>query len=106
MSTLRIPSAKFAVTFPAGELPAVDPADPRLSISLGGTTIEARVNRKAAARLSAHRGGAVLLGRLIAGPNNTLVLAEAGFTFFESRPAAASQGGKDHVATEPRTEAH
>jgi len=107
MTKLRVPSAKLAIVFPAGELPAVDPTDPRFEINLGGTTIEARINRKAAVRLASHHGGAVLQGRLIAGPNNGLVLAEAGFTWLEPRPATAGQGETDHATTfEPRTEAH
>ncbi len=105
MITITVPSLKIAYMFTEGNLPAVDPSDPRFTIALGPATIEVRINRKAAARLSAHHGGAVLQGRLMAGPNNTLVLAEAGFTWLEPRPAAAGQGGKDHVATEPRTEA-
>jgi len=110
MTTIPVSSIKAAIVFAAGNLPSVDPSEARIELVFSGLKIEARINRKAAARLSVHHGGAVLQGRLIAGPNNGLVLAEAGFTWLEPRPspsgAQAGQGATDHATTtEPGTEA-
>jgi len=73
--------------------------------------IAGKINAKAARKLAAHQGGAVLSGRLLAAEDGNLILAEAGFVWLEPRPSAsgaqAGQGGTDHATTtEPRPEAH
>ena len=94
MKRIDIPSAKFAVVFPAGKLPGIDPNDPSFTLALGGFEIHGKVNAKAARKLAAHAGGAVLQGRLIV-EGGKLSLAEAGFQFIEPKPQAetATEGG-------------
>ena len=65
MKRLDIPSAKVSVVFPEGKLPAIDPADPAFVLVLGGVEIGAKVNAKAARKLAAWAGGAVLQGKLV-----------------------------------------
>jgi hypothetical protein len=52
------------------------------------------VNAKAARKLAQHNGGAALQGRLIV-EGGKLVLAEAGFTWIDPKPAAeaTAEGG-------------
>lgn len=89
MSTINIQSAKLTVVFRAGELPRVDPANPRFTINLGGVKIQAVVNAKAARKLAVHDGGTALQGRLIS-DHGQLVLLDAGFQWFEKpHPVAA-----------------
>jgi hypothetical protein len=92
---IDIPSAKLAVVFPAGKLPALDPNDPNFTLALGGFEIRASVNPKAARKLAQHKGGAVLQGRLIV-DGGKLVLADAGFSWIEPKPQAeaATEGGE------------
>ena len=77
-------------------LPRVDPADPRIQIALGGFKITPRSTPKAAHKLAAHPGGAVLQGRLVV-EGGQLVLADAGFQWLEPKPeaVAAEQGGEE-----------
>ena len=95
MKRIDIASAKLAVVFPAGKLPGIDPNDPNFTLALGGFEIRASVNPKAARKLAAWAGGAVLQGRLIVSDDGKLVLADAGFTWIEPKPQAeaATEGG-------------
>ena len=56
--------------------------------------IHGKVNAKAARKLAAWAGGAVLQGKLIV-DDGKLVLADAGFTWIEPKPQAeaATEGG-------------
>ena len=54
--TITIPSAKLTLPFKAGQLPAIDPANPRFTLDLGGVNIRAEVTAKAARKLAAHAG--------------------------------------------------
>ena len=89
-----IPSAKLAVVFPAGKLPGIDPNNPSFTLVLGGFEIAGKINPKAARKLAAHAGGAVLQGRLIV-EGGKLVLAEAGFSWIDPKPKAeaTAEGG-------------
>jgi hypothetical protein len=89
MTTIQAASPKLSIHFKAEALPRIDPADPRFTIDLGGATIQATVNAKAAKRLAMHQGGAVLQGKLVA-DRGKLVLTEAGFQLLEPKPAAAT----------------
>ena len=60
MKRIDITSAKLNVVFPEGKLPAIDPNDPSFVLALGGFEIAGKVNPKAARKLAAHTGGAVL----------------------------------------------
>ena len=57
MKRLEIASAKLAVVFPEGNLPAIDPADPAFVLALGGQEIPGKVNPKAARKLAQHQIG-------------------------------------------------
>jgi hypothetical protein len=94
MTRITISSAKLAVVFKAGELPAIGGDDPSFTLVLSGVEIASKVNAKAARKLAAHNGGVVLQGKLIVEAGK-LVLAEAGFQFIEPKPApeAATEGG-------------
>jgi hypothetical protein len=85
MTNLTLQSVKVAIPFKAGSLPDVDPADPRITIDLGGVVIHAQINAKAARKLEAHTGGAVLQGRLLV-EDGRLSLVEAGFQMLDPRP--------------------
>ena len=94
---IDIGSAKLAVVFPEGKLPAIDPNDPSFVLALGGFEIAGKIHPKAARKLAAWAGGVVLQGRLIV-EGGKLVLAEAGFTWIDPKPkdgaeAAAGGGG-------------
>jgi hypothetical protein len=91
---IDIPSAKLNVVFPGGKLPAIDPNDPSFTLVLGGFEIQGKVNTKAARKLAAHAGGAVLQGRLIV-EGGKLSLLDAGFSWIEPKPQAeaATEGG-------------
>jgi hypothetical protein len=90
MKRITIDSLKAAVVFPAGKLPSIDPGDPTFMLVLGctpGTSsgpvmleIRGKVNAKAARRLAAHTGAAVLQGRLVLEGSNA-VLLDGGFQF-------------------------
>jgi hypothetical protein len=92
MKRVDIASAKLNVVFPEGKLPAIDPADPAFVLVLGGLEIRGKVNAKAARKLAAHPGGAVLQGKLIV-EGGKLELAEAGFSWIEPKAEAATEGG-------------
>jgi hypothetical protein len=91
---INIPSAKLAVVFPEGKLPSLDPANPEFVLFLDGFQIHGKVNAKAARKLAAHAGGAVLQGKLIV-EGGKLSLAEAGFSWIEpkAQAEAATEGG-------------
>jgi hypothetical protein len=86
MTTIAVSAVKATIVFPEGKLPVIDPNDPQLEIRLGGLSIAAKVNAKAARKLATWAGGAVLQGRLIES-DGRLVLAEAGFTWIDPKPA-------------------
>jgi hypothetical protein len=95
MTRIPITSAKVNIVFPEGKLPAIDPAAPEFVLELGGVAIRGKVTPKAARKLAAYPGGAVLQGRLVA-EGAELVLNDAGFTFLDPRPAtppAEAEGG-------------
>jgi hypothetical protein len=91
VTRLDIASAKLNVVFPEGKLPAIDPADPAFVLVLGPVEIAGKLNPKAARKLAAHQGGAVLQGKLVA-EGGRLTLADAGFSWIE--PKAAEGGGE------------
>ena len=93
MTTITINSGKLAIVFKAGELPAIDPADPRFVLDLGGTKIMGSVNAKAARKLKVHPGGAVLQGRLVV-QGGALALLDSGFAWIDPKPAAEQTGGE------------
>ncbi len=94
MKRVDIASAKLAVVFPEGNLPAIDPADPAFALVLGGWEIRSKVNPKAARKLAQHRGGAVLQGKLVA-EGGELNLLDAGFTWIDPKAEAATEGGAE-----------
>jgi hypothetical protein len=89
---LDIASAKLSVVFPEGKLPAIDPADPAFVLVLGGVEIAGKVNAKAARKLAAWAGGAVLQGKLVV-EGGKLSLLDAGFSWIEPKPAAEAAAG-------------
>ena len=93
MRRLDIASAKLTVVFPEGKLPAIDPADPAFVLVLGGHEIRGQVNAKAARKLAAHAGGAVLQGKLVS-EGGKLSLLDAGFSWIEPKAEAAEGGAK------------
>ena len=96
MKRIDISSAKLNVVFPAGKLPAINPAAPEFTLVLGSFEIAGKVNSKAARKLAAHQAWAVLQGRLTV-EGGKLALAEAGFSWIEPKgqaQAAAEGGGK------------
>ena len=99
MKRVDIASAKLTVIFPAGKLPAIDPADPAFVLVIGGLEINGKVNPKAARKLSVHPGGAVLQGKLVT-EGGKLDLLDAGFTWIDPKPEAAA----DAERTERRTD--
>jgi hypothetical protein len=95
MRRIDIGSAKLAVVFPEGKLPAIDPNDPAFVLQLGGFQIAAKVNAKATRKLASWAGGVVLQGRLIES-GGKLVLDQAGFSWIDPRPkdtAGPAAGG-------------
>jgi hypothetical protein len=88
MTTLTVQSLKVAIPFKEGTLPTFDDADPRVVIDLGGVRIVGKLNPKACRKASAHRGGGVLQGRLVA-ERGQLTLVDAGFQLFEPKPPDA-----------------
>jgi hypothetical protein len=74
-------------------LPAIDPTDPAFVLVLGVVEIHGKVNPKAARKLAAHKGGAVLQGKLVSEGDN-LALADAGFSWIEPKAAEVEGGGK------------
>jgi hypothetical protein len=89
---LDIASAKLTVVFPEGKLPAIDPADPAFVLVLGGHEIRGKVNAKAARKLAAHAGGAVLQGKLVV-ESGKLSLLNAGFSWIDPKADEATEGG-------------
>ena len=94
MTRVDIASAKLNVVFPEGKLPSIDPANPAFVLFLSGIQIAVRVNAKAARKLAAHRGGAVLQGKLVV-EGGKLTLADAGFSWIEPRAAAGPEQPAD-----------
>jgi hypothetical protein len=90
---LDILSAKLSVVFPEGKLPAIDPTEPAFILVLGSHEIHGQVNPKAARKLAAHKGGAVLQGKLIVEAGK-LSLADAGFSWIEPKAIEAEGGEK------------
>jgi hypothetical protein len=86
VTNLDITSAKLNIVLPAGGLPVVDPEDPRIVINMDGIKISAKVTAKAARKLGAHQGAAILQGRLMV-ERGELALLDAGFQFLDPRPA-------------------
>src|SRR5512143_2677808 len=89
MTRIDIPGAKRATVLPAGALPAIDPARPEFVLALGGLEIRGKLNPKAARKLAAHQGSAVLQGKLVVEGGKPTLL-EAGFQFLEPKPPAES----------------
>jgi len=84
---IEVSSLKVVLPFKAGNLPVVDPNNPKFTLRFpDGRTVACAVNAKAARRLAGHRGGAALQGKLISEKGN-LVLCEAGFQLFEIKSA-------------------
>lgn len=84
---IEITAIKANIVFREGALPRIDPGDPRFELDLGGVKIRGQVNAKAARKLAAHRGAAILQGRLVL-EDGGLLLKDAGFTFHDPKPAA------------------
>jgi hypothetical protein len=87
MTTIDATSLKVTIAFKADAKPAIDPADPTFEIVLGTVRIGGQVTAKAARKLAAHPGGAVLQGKLIM-QGGQLVLIDAGFTYIDPKPPA------------------
>ena len=103
---LDIASAKLTVVFPEGKLPALDPVDPAFVLSLSGLKIFGTVNAKAARKLAAHQGGAVLQGKLIRDDEQELRLVDAGFTWIDPKPQTTTETPADGTAqASPTTDA-
>jgi hypothetical protein len=91
--TDRHPQREACRRLSRGEVPAIDPNNPSFTLVLGGFEIHGKVNAKAARRLAAHAGGAVLQGKLIV-DGGKLSLTEAGFSWIEPKAQAeATEGG-------------
>lgn len=97
---IKAKSIKAAIVFRQGELPVIDPANPEFTVMLGEGepglrdgqvrfTVPCKVSPKAARKLAAWTGGAVLQGRLVI-EGNKLVLADAGFQFIDPKPAESA----------------
>jgi hypothetical protein len=86
MKTILIQSAKLNIVFRAGELPSIDPRDPRFLLRLGQHSIEVEISAKSARKLAVHPGPGILQGRLVSA-DGRLMLLEAGFQFPEVKPA-------------------
>jgi hypothetical protein len=86
MTRISATSLKATLPFAQGNLPKLDPNDPTFIIDLGGVEISGRLNPKAIRKLAAHRGGAVLQGKMQV-ETGKLVLLDAGFQLLERRPA-------------------
>ena len=97
---------KVVLPFKAGNLPAVDPANPMIKIKLGKLNIMCKISPKAARKLAIHAGSAVLQGRLMFDGGGSLVLSEAGFQFVEQRPAEPVAGGAVAAASPIEELAH
>jgi hypothetical protein len=78
MTTTTITSARFAVTFSAGNLPRVSPEHPYFRLAFGPVFITVPISAKTARKLTQHTGGGKLEGRLIT-RNGQLQLLDAGF---------------------------
>jgi hypothetical protein len=78
--TIKCSGLKVSLPFKAGELPDINPDDPRFLLDMDGFKIEGKVNAKAARKAKTWPGGAVLQGRLVV-QDRVLVLLDAGFTF-------------------------
>ncbi len=91
VKTIEVASIKATVPFKAGSLPGIDPDNPVFELDLGGKKIQAKVSAKAARKLAAHEGSAVLQGRLVM-ENGRLVMLDCGFTFLEPKSAPVADG--------------
>jgi hypothetical protein len=94
MNRIPITAIKANIVFPEGKLPTIDPAHPEFVLELGTVEVHGKVNPKAARKLAAHPGGAVLQGKLVA-EGDRLNLLDAGFTFIDPKTVdlpAAPQG--------------
>ena len=81
MKRVPIADIKAAIDFRQGELPSIDPGNPTFTLVLGDVEIQTRVKPKAARRLAAQPGAAVLQGKLVA-EGSKLNLLDAGFQWF------------------------
>jgi hypothetical protein len=104
VNCISITSAKLNVVFPEGKLPAIDPNNPAFVLVLGTVEIHGKVNAKAARKLAAHPGGAVLQGRLVVEAGR-LNLLDAGFAWLEPKAEVAAKAilapGESMTSTEP-----
>jgi hypothetical protein len=89
MNRIPITAIKANIVFPEGKLPTIDAARPEFVLQLGPVEISGKVNAKAARKLAAHNGGAVLQGRLVV-EGDRLALLDAGFTWIDPKPPAAA----------------
>lgn len=65
VKTIEVASIKAVIPFRAGQLPAIDPADPTFELELAGFKIQGQISAKSARKLAIWQGGAVLQGRLV-----------------------------------------
>jgi hypothetical protein len=92
VSVIKVEAAKLNVVFRADALPKINPENPEFLLNLSGVVIKGKINPKAARKLAAHTGGAVLGGKLVV-EQGQLVLTEAGFQFLDPKPAAEPDAG-------------
>lgn len=97
MTSILAPSIKLSISFRAGSLPAIDSRAPQFLLRLTNVTITGQVTPKAARKLAAHQGGAVLSGKLVEQAGGKLVLLDAGFSFFDAVPAPAAAPAEQKV---------
>jgi hypothetical protein len=88
MTTISVTSAKFGLAFKAGQLPDINPDNPSFVINLDGLKVQSKITAKAARKLKAHAGGAVLSGKLVV-QDGDLVLLDAGIQFLDVQPPAS-----------------
>lgn len=87
MNIVTITNGKLSIVFKQNALPIVNPSDPRFILNLNGVKIAVQINPKAARKLAAHSGGAVLQGKLVATDSGNLSLRDAGFNWLDPKPA-------------------
>jgi hypothetical protein len=81
MTTISIQGARLVVGFTAGSLPRVFVDRPEFMLKLGRLFIPVTISQKAAHKLSRHKGGGRLEGRLVE-KDGRLCLTNAGFQLF------------------------